>query len=1392
MDIVTPPPVLTPTCAIADPAQSWKPPQTRVVRIYGLSRLFDKDFSEADHEKVARDLLNYLDRINFDEMFVLWVENFTGAIVKLALIISVQEPKYRRTLHKICAIIFFGTPHRASNAYSLDSTVSSAIKEYYIGLLTNVTPSTINDLSRHFGSVDERFSLISHMFTIIIYYQPPSPSPSAYPIILPEVSATLGLDNEIRIGIKLAYHGLRHHMTRYEQNLLQNHLTNAKIAHWDYFIHFMDVLNSAYTKSDAEFPRLLSSNISTVCFDHSRLTNWVSSDDVSAAIYAPLGVPIYGFLHIRNPASIKAFKSIDSCLQGTESMFRLVLTIADGVPFDVDDTRLFYLDLKYGDAEVYAMDNESPLRDDMAMEILSLRLRQLGRPTFILLTWVAFATRPLSVEELDLVLAIDETKPNSPSPITIRHGLAVSLIKMISETAKINLGRVFLRVSYLEMRRVLLELSSEYIGKDASPYLYLAQSCLSFLVTRIINLVKGKGASVSERVTEKPWEQVNPAQGISSNISKDVTAEMPTSQFTLAEYAARNWIIHYRSALNNNHSLELQNLEPFSSFVKDPTSFVIGSYDAALVQKLFSLDKLEDLEILYQLANYQLPLSWARRLLVRAAELGDRAVVTSLSTKIDLIEPEAVVRAIATARGNIYNILRISAQQNLKDTYEQTMVQAQLAAQILGNVTTSNSIRGELLSVTMTTPLAKETWLMDALDRAVEYGDEETVIELLAIESLKEQIAAQDDGVKWTPIHRAAYYGNKLCMSKVRKAGASLNSLSPYSHSPLFINCANGNKDEKTALLAAASHGHWETTKALLNDGTDVTTSDIHGRTPLATACAEGQLQAVKVLASHYNDEQRAEGLIEAAGNGYCEVARYLLDLGCPVNKRRVDGSSALLSAVKGGHSKVVQLLVLRGADTEYKDSDGDTAILLSTRKGMFEITKLLADCGAQLEIEGSGDMQSPLGWAIYLRCPLFVRLLLERGARMKLPTGWKHYGSLLKISEFMSVPSVTNVLLQFYAQGRHQDGLTLFEALMTAMTRGNSELLKLVLEIWFVSNTAKDISARKALTYADSRKYVDEGDPVDGTPLHTATSAGTGSKIENASLVPGKYRMLIRRAACDFFRGPSKCIEMLDLLDQYGAAPLAGDSLHITALHIATSHDVDKNVIAWLINKSRPSLHVIDTAGRLPLHLAVLRCKSWRQVKNIWDNTKDIYQKLGQVSWRPNSDRQGGTILHYAAISKSVDRIAEILTKCIENGYKSWDLINQQDLAGWTPLHWACRLPRKKVIQTLLNAGADPEARTKDNWTPYHIAVAHGMTNSEELKLLRDPGDKAKGLPDGRINDGWCDFCFLNRQSKHYHCMHEDCDNYELCFKCYMHVKQIHYADHEFRCDVQKRACSR
>ena len=194
------------------------------------------------------------------------------------------------------------------------------------------------------------------------------------------------------------------------------------------------------------------------------------------------------------------------------------------------------------------------------------------------------------------------------------------------------------------------------------------------------------------------------------------------------------------------------------------------------------------------------------------------------------------------------------------------------------------------------------------------------------------------------------------------------------------------NVDGWTALFAAASNGHVEIVRLLLDRGSKITRSndgevsvidshndvtnplfsdasdcvDIHGYSVLMKAVYNNHFEIVQLLLergaspnSGYDPSNREEhnismALIIGASFGNTEIVRLLLDKGAAIEQCSDTGMTALMFAA-GRDIEIVKLLLERGAKVDSRDIEGKTAFMFASESRRTDTMKLLLDNGAEI-----------------------------------------------------------------------------------------------------------------------------------------------------------------------------------------------------------------------------------------------------------------------------------------------------------------------------------------------------------------------------------------------------------------------------------------------------------
>ncbi|KAB8068845.1 ankyrin repeat-containing domain protein [Aspergillus leporis] len=211
-----------------------------------------------------------------------------------------------------------------------------------------------------------------------------------------------------------------------------------------------------------------------------------------------------------------------------------------------------------------------------------------------------------------------------------------------------------------------------------------------------------------------------------------------------------------------------------------------------------------------------------------------------------------------------------------------------------------------------------------------------------------------------------------------------------------------------------------------------------------------------------------APPLALAAGAGYKDVARCLLQNGATADRTGVTGMTPLMMAAQGGHTDVVELLLQNGADFSLRrHGQSRTALELAAEQGHASVLEILLQYGADPN-QPSAD--PALTIAADKGHVHVVQMLLDYGANIQVKSS-SGMTALINATDGDHV-DVVRLLLQ-RGQDLESDDFQGVTLLMHAVRLGAVKVSKLLLHLGAEVN-GTDENSRTPLWWAVDRRDMD------------------------------------------------------------------------------------------------------------------------------------------------------------------------------------------------------------------------------------------------------------------------------------------------------------------------------
>lgn len=523
-----------------------------------------------------------------------------------------------------------------------------------------------------------------------------------------------------------------------------------------------------------------------------------------------------------------------------------------------------------------------------------------------------------------------------------------------------------------------------------------------------------------------------------------------------------------------------------------------------------------------------------------------------------------------------------------------------------------------------------------------------------------------------------------------------VNSLSPQGHLPLGLALI----EQHTAIANTL----------VQNGGADVNARNSRGETLLIDAIKRGDGFAAKfLLDNNCNVDLTTKENGDAALHYICtyskdtsepevfkdmlEVGRKILSLNVDVNKQNNKGYTPLLLAIVSRHQEMIQELIKNPeTDLNLLTTDGVGALrfaLLAARSNDFSIVKTLIDNGAE-----TNEVQQDSGDNL-------LQFLIKSGA------------------EDPAMFMCDHVNLNF----KNRQGLT---SLHLAAQKGLAKLVTKLLMCGASANVQSGVEEQKtALHYAIEENHeVVVKAIVDFKNLARDDDEKPNFNIKSTS---GDSSLSLAMSL--------RHNDLVPLLIKGGADVNARNGQDLTLLHQAIIKESAETAVFLL--EQGADMNALTADQESPLQLAIHcrlepvvealctrgvslsapnnkgDCPLWCALESEQENIASVLVKYGVDTdcWAPGPDGCLQTLLH-RAIDENNELAAVFLIKsgCDLDSPRQAGLDGPTEMSATreSPLHLCSQWGLTKVLQTLIEHGANVNCVDCDNKTPLHVAISN------------------------------------------------------------------------------------
>ncbi|MDN5247985.1 MAG: ankyrin repeat domain-containing protein [Wolbachia endosymbiont of Tyrophagus putrescentiae] len=494
----------------------------------------------------------------------------------------------------------------------------------------------------------------------------------------------------------------------------------------------------------------------------------------------------------------------------------------------------------------------------------------------------------------------------------------------------------------------------------------------------------------------------------------------------------------------------------------------------------------------------------------------------------------------------------------------------------------------------------------------------------------------------------------------------------------------------------------------LIEKGADVNARDKEGGTPLDYDIKGGHFEIQELLLKQNGVQVGCEGLHTAAMNGHLNCVETLVQHGVGINEIDKYGFTALHYAAAKGHVKIVEALIVGKKIDTSCDSVNITKTEASNQKKkpfIRSLSESIVDAFTQNKAVKENTSSIPVNTTTENKVDINVISKKDGFTPLHLAARNGHLNCVkMLIQHRVSI------------NGVDKDGFT---ALHWAAAKGYVEIVKVLVEGQLIEISCDISQERRQVTRSRSEDILSVSTQSKAVVVNENVSSikTTTENKADINLVSKEDKLAPLHLAAG-----SGSTSVVKLLIEKGAKVNLQNKNGRTPLHLAAGSG-GTSVVKLLIEKEA-KVNLQDKNGRTPLHLAARS-----------GNTSVVELLIEKRAGVNPQDQDRRTPLHLASRYDHMD-VVDVLVRRNANsmlidkrGKTPRDLTTSEGIREFlrsaekvqllqqdvhyiadgnqmTSLHLASRYGHIDVVRTLINNGANIEARSGNQYTPLHLAV--------------------------------------------------------------------------------------